>query len=57
MRVLSFDVGIKNLAACIVEWTDSSNLSEDPKSNLKIHYWSIIKNLLKKKLVLILMLA
>ena len=44
MRVLSFDVGIKNLAACIVEWNDSSNLSEDPKSNLKIHYWTIISN-------------
>jgi hypothetical protein len=38
MKILSFDVGIKNLAACILEWDDTSNI----KQNLKIHYWSII---------------
>jgi hypothetical protein len=42
MKVLSFDVGIKNLAACIVEWDDYDNNNEDIKSNLKIHYWTII---------------
>jgi len=38
MKVLSFDVGIKNLAACVLEWDNSNDL----KSNLKIHYWEII---------------
>lgn len=38
MKVLSFDVGIKNLAACILEWNETPN----PKENLKIHYWTII---------------
>ena len=38
MRVLSFDVGIKNLAACIIDWSDGTNI----KSNLNIHYWDII---------------
>lgn len=38
MRVLSFDVGIKNLACCILEWNETDN----KKSNLKIHYWDII---------------
>jgi len=41
MKVLSFDVGIKNLAACILEW-DESNNNENIISNLKIHYWTII---------------
>jgi hypothetical protein len=39
MKVLSFDVGIKNLGACIIEYND------DPiniKSKLQIHYWDII---------------
>jgi hypothetical protein len=34
MKVLSFDVGIKNLAYCIVEWNDSNNLI--------IHNWNTI---------------
>lgn len=38
MKVLSFDVGIKNLAYCIIEWNDGN----DKKSNLKIHHWNII---------------
>jgi len=38
MKVLSFDVGIKNLAGCILEWNDSSDI----KSNLNIYYWDII---------------
>lgn len=38
MKVLSFDVGIKNLAVCLIEWSDS----DDIKTNLKIHYWDII---------------
>ena len=45
MRVLSFDVGIKNLAYCIIEWTNSDNL----KSNLKIHHWDIINVINDKK--------
>ncbi len=35
MRVLSFDVGIKNLAYCVIEWNDSND-------DLKIHKWNII---------------
>lgn len=38
MRVVSFDVGIKHLAYCVVEW----NESDDMKNNLKIHSWGII---------------
>ena len=38
MKVLSFDVGIKNLAACILEWDETPNI----KQNLQIHYWTII---------------
>jgi hypothetical protein len=45
MRVLSFDVGIKNLAGCILEWNETENL----KSNLKIHYWDIINVVDSKK--------
>ena len=44
MKVLSFDVGIKNLAACIIDWSDGTNI----KSNLNIHYWDII-NLVQSK--------
>jgi len=44
MKVLSFDVGIKNLGCCIVEWVDS----QEKKNNLKIHYWDII-NLVENK--------
>jgi hypothetical protein len=40
MKILSFDVGIKNLAACILEWNDDSKINS--KQNLKIHYWNII---------------
>ena len=45
MRVLSFDVGIKNLAYCVLEWNDSEIL----KSNLKIHHWDIINVIDSKK--------
>ncbi len=45
MRVLSFDVGIKNLAGCILEWNETTEL----KSNLKIHYWDIINVVDSKK--------
>jgi hypothetical protein len=45
MKVLSFDVGIKNLAACILEWTDGNNI----KTNLNIHYWDIINLVQSKK--------
>lgn len=45
MKVLSFDVGIKNLAACIIEWSDSENI----KTNLNIHYWDIINLVQSKK--------
>ena len=45
MRVLSFDVGIKNLAGCILEWNETDNL----KSNLKIHYWDVINVVDSKK--------
>ena len=45
MRVLSFDVGIKNLAYCVLEWTESENI----KSNLKIHHWDIINVVEDKK--------
>lgn len=45
MRVLSFDVGIRNLAGCIIEWNESLEL----KSNLKIHYWDIINVVDNKK--------
>jgi len=38
MKVLSFDVGIKNLAVCILEWRET----DDPAQNLKIYYWTII---------------
>jgi hypothetical protein len=34
MKVVSFDVGIKNLAVCILEYDDSSNI--------KIIYWDVI---------------
>ena len=40
MKVLSFDVGIKNLAACIIEWNSSTD--SIGQSNLQIHYWDII---------------
>jgi hypothetical protein len=40
MRVLSFDVGIKNLAVCLLEWTETDTLI--------IHYWDVI-NLLESK--------
>ena len=40
MRVLSFDVGIKNLAVCLLEWTETDTLI--------IHHWDII-NLLESK--------
>ena len=46
MRVLSFDVGIKNLAGCVLEWTENI---DNPKSNLKIHYWDIINVVENKK--------
>ena len=48
MKVLSFDVGIKNLAACVLEWNDEIQQNEqqneqpNPINNLKIHYWTII---------------
>lgn len=42
MKVLSFDVGIKNLAYCVMEWNDTDNQI----SNLKILFWDII-NLLE----------
>jgi hypothetical protein len=45
MRVLSFDVGIRNLAGCIIEWNESSDIG----SNLKIHYWDIINVVDNKK--------
>ena len=45
MRVLSFDVGIRNLAGCVIEWNESLNL----KSNLSIHYWDIINVVDNKK--------
>ena len=45
MKVLSFDVGIRNLAGCIIEWNESLEL----KSNLKIHYWDIINVVDNKK--------
>jgi len=45
MKVLSFDVGIKNLAGCIIEYND---LEPDIKSKLNIHYWDII-NLVESK--------
>lgn len=34
MKILSVDVGIKNLAMCIIEWNESNNLI--------IHYWDTI---------------
>jgi hypothetical protein len=46
MRVLSFDVGIRNLAGCIIGWNESLNL----KSNLSIHYWDIINVVDNKKI-------
>ena len=45
MKVLSFDVGIKNLAACVLEWSDS----DDKRANLKIHHWEII-NLIENRI-------
>ena len=45
MKVISWDVGIKNLAYCVLEWTESENL----KSNLKIHHWDIINVVEDKK--------
>ena len=45
MKVLSFDVGIKNLAGCIIEWNTDS---DDIKSHLNIHYWDII-NIVQNK--------
>jgi len=45
MKVLSFDVGIKNLAGCIIEWNSES---DDIKSRLNIHYWDII-NIVQNK--------
>lgn len=39
MKVLSFDVGIKNLGACIIEYNDEP---VNIKSKLQIHYWDII---------------
>jgi len=44
MKLVSFDVGIKNLAVCIIEWIDNPNSN----NNLNIHYWDII-NLVKSK--------
>jgi hypothetical protein len=39
MKVLSFDVGIKNLGICLIEYNDEEiNI----KSKLNIHYWDII---------------
>jgi len=45
MRVLSFDVGIKNLAGCILEWNETDNMT----SNLKLHYWDVINVIDSKK--------
>jgi hypothetical protein len=45
MKVLSFDVGIKNLAGCVLEWNTDS---DDIKSHLNIHYWDII-NIVQNK--------
>lgn len=46
MKVLSFDVGIKNLAYCLMEWNDDIN----EKNNLKVHSWDLI-NLVTNKVV------
>ena len=40
MRVLSFDVGIKNLAYCVVEWNDLE--TSENYENLKIYNWDVI---------------
>lgn len=39
MKILSFDVGIKNLAVCLIEY---NNEEQNIKSKLNIHYWDVI---------------
>ena len=39
MKVLSFDVGIKNLGICLIEY---NNEEENKQKKLNIHYWDII---------------
>lgn len=52
MKIVSIDVGIKNLAICIIESIDKIDIIESDK-NFNILYWNIINLSESKKVVLV----
>ena len=42
MKILSIDVGIKNLALCVLETTNSNTYTDEKSDNLKAYYFCML---------------